>query len=94
MWDIQRCLAKNKSKKKCLELFVVLLGNIVNAANHTKCVSLSNQKCMTQTALINLHPNKYNQKFHYYPAAVKLDICVGSWIVYLIKNEFQIKQKI
>ena len=32
--------------------------SIVNASDHTKCVSLSNQKCMTQTTLINLHPNK------------------------------------
>ena len=35
---------------------------------------LSNQKCMTQPTLINLHPNEYSQEFHYYP----LDRCVGS----------------
>ena len=40
---------------------------------HTKCVSLSNQKCEIQPALINLHYNEYN------PLAVKLeDRCVGS----------------
>ena len=39
---------------------------------------LSNQKCMAQIFLINLHRNEYSQKFHYYPFAVKLDICVGS----------------
>ena len=40
---------------------------------HTKCVSLSNQKCEIQPALINLHCNEYN------PLAVKLeDRCVGS----------------
>ena len=55
-----------------------LLISIVNASNHTKCVSLSNQKCMTQPNLINLHPNGYSQEFHYYPFAVKLDRCVGS----------------
>ena len=27
--------------------------------------------------LINLHPNKYNEEFHYYPFSVKLDRCVG-----------------
>ena len=27
-------------------------------ANHTKCLSLSNQKCMTRPTLINLHPNE------------------------------------
>ena len=33
---------------------------------------------MIQPTLINLHPNEYNQQFHYYPFAVKLDRCVGS----------------
>ena len=33
--------------------FMDLLISIVNAYNHTKCVSLSNQKCMTQPTLIN-----------------------------------------
>ena len=33
---------------------------------------------MAQIFLINLHRNEYSQKFHYYPFAVKLDICVGS----------------
>ena len=51
----------------------VLLLNIVNRSNHTKCLSLSNQKCMTQTTLINLHPNEYTQKFHYFPFGVTLD---------------------
>ena len=32
---------------------------------------------MTQHTLINLHPDKYNQEFHYYAFAVKLDRCVG-----------------
>ena len=41
-------------------------------------MSLSNQKCMTQPNLINLHPNEYTQEFHYYPFAVKLDRCVRS----------------
>ena len=43
-----------------------LLMNIVNASNHTKCVSLRNQKCMMQANLINLHPDEYSQEFHYY----------------------------
>ena len=37
-------------------MFIVLLTSIVNASNHTKCASLSNQKCMTQPTLINLYP--------------------------------------
>ena len=54
------------------------LTDIVSASNHTNCVLLSNQKCMIQPTLINLHPNEYCQKFHYYPCLVKLDRCVGS----------------
>ena len=38
-----------------------LLISIINTCNHTKCVSLSNQKCMTQPNLINLHSNEYSQ---------------------------------
>ena len=34
-----------------------LLTSLVNASNHTKCLSLSNQKCTTQPTIINLHPN-------------------------------------
>ena len=41
-------------------------------------ISLSNQKCMTQPTLINLHHNEYRQEFHYLSFAVKLDRCVGS----------------
>ena len=60
------------------KMFTVLSSNIVNGSNHTKCVSLSNQKCITQPTLINLHPNEYSQEFHYYLFAVKLNRCVGS----------------
>ena len=60
------------------KIFIGLLTDLDNGFNHTKCVSLSNQKCMTHPTLINLHPNEYSQKFHYYPFAVKLDRCGGS----------------
>ena len=43
-------------------MFIRLLTGLVNASNHTKYSSLSNQKCMTQPNLINLHLNEYNQK--------------------------------
>ena len=36
-----------------IEKMVVLLTNIVNNSNHTKYVSLSNEKCMAQPTLIN-----------------------------------------
>ena len=54
-------------------MFIVLLTNIVNASNHTKCVLLSNQRYEIQATLINLHSNKYSKESHYYPFAVKLD---------------------
>ena len=47
-----------------------LLTGIIIASNHTKCISLSNQKCITQPTLINLHPNEYRQEFHYYPSVI------------------------
>ena len=68
--------------KKCLELLkkiIVLLTNLVNASNHTKCISLNNQKSEIQLALfINLHPNEYSQELHYYPFAFKLDTSAKS----------------
>ena len=49
------------------EIFIGLMTGLVNGSNHTTCVSLSNQKYMIHPGLINLHPNKYSQEFHYYP---------------------------
>ena len=59
------------------KIFLRLLIDAADASNHTKCVWLSNQNCMIQPTLINLHPNEYSQEFHCYPFAVKLDRCVG-----------------
>ena len=61
-----------------MKIFIGLLTGLVNGSNHTKCISLSSQKCMIQSTLINLHPNEYSQEFHYYPFLVKLDRWVGS----------------
>ena len=61
------------------KMFIVLLSNIVNGPNHTKCILLSNQKCMIELLLINLHPNEYSQESHYYPLSVQLDRCAGSF---------------
>ena len=33
---------------------------------------------MTQSTLINLHPNEYSQELCYYPFAVNTGICAGS----------------
>ena len=54
------------------------LSKNINASNHTKCISLSNQKCKIQPNLVNLRPNEYSQEFHYNPFVVKLDRCLGS----------------
>ena len=62
-------------------MFEGLLISIVDAPNHTKCILLSNQKCMIQPSLpslINLHPIEYSQEFYYYPFVFKLDRCIGS----------------
>ena len=60
------------------KLFIVSLTSTFNASNHTKCVSLSNQKCEIQPTLINLHLNEYSRELPYYPFVVKLDRCVAS----------------
>ena len=59
-------------------MFIGLLTGLDNASNHTKCISLSNQKCEIQPTLINLHPNEYSQELHHYTFPVKLYTCVGS----------------
>ena len=61
------------------KIFIGLLTGIVRASNRTKCVLLSNQKCMIQPTLINLHPNEYSQESQYYSFVVKLNRCVGSF---------------
>ena len=43
-----------------MELFTVLLTSVGSASNHTKCVSLNNQKCKIQPILVKLHPNEYS----------------------------------
>ena len=40
------------------KIFIGLLASVVKASNHTKCVSLSNQKCTNEPTLINLDPNE------------------------------------
>ena len=49
------------------KILVMLLTSLVSGSNNTKYVSLSNQKCTTQSTLLNLHPNEYGQELHYYP---------------------------
>ena len=44
-----------------LKRYLLLSTSIESASNHTKCVLLSNQKCIMQPTIINLHPNEYTQ---------------------------------
>ena len=60
------------------KIFIALLTNIVHASNQTKRVSLSNQKCATQSSLINLHTNEYTQGLCYFPLALNVDRCFGT----------------
>ena len=55
------------------QVFTGLLTSIGNASNHTKCIYLNNQQCMTQSTLIILHPNEYGQVLRHYPYAINLD---------------------
>ena len=66
------------------KIFLGLVTDLLERSDHIKCVSLSNQKCMIQPTLINLHANEHSQEFHYFPFAVKLDRCVGSCILLMI----------
>ena len=59
------------------KIFIRLLARVVNVSNHTKCVSLSNQKFKIQPTLINLHPNEYTQVLHHISFVVNLERCVG-----------------
>ena len=45
------------------KIFIRLLTGIVNRSNHTKCISLNNQKCEIHPTLINLHPNESVKNF-------------------------------
>ena len=59
-------------------MIIRLLTSIVSASNYTKCASLSNQKCMIQPTVINLHPSKCSQELHNYQFAFNLDTYIGN----------------
>ena len=44
--------------------FITLLTSIINASNQTKCVSLSNQKCMIQLIYILINTVKSFTSIH------------------------------
>ena len=55
------------------KIIIGLLTSLVNASNHTKCVFVTDQKCILQPTSINLHPNEYTKGLRYYPFEVNLD---------------------
>ena len=54
------------------------LTSKTHASNHTKCISLSNQKYTTQPTLIKLYPNECNQGLRYNPFSINSGRCVRS----------------
>ena len=59
-------------------MFMALLTSIINVSNHTECISLNNQKCMTQPTIMNFYPNEYTQGLRYNSFDFNLDRHVGS----------------
>ena len=48
------------------KMFIGLLTSIVSAFSHTKCVSLNNQKCMTQPNFIQMNSVKNYITIHFW----------------------------
>ena len=74
---------------------VGLLTGIVSASKHRKCMLVSNQKCMTQPTLINVHLNDTVKNFtttHLRLNQIDVFEVVILLMTYLIKYVFEIKQ--
>ena len=80
------------------KIFIGLLTGLVNGSNQTKCISLSNQKCIIQPTFVNLHPNDIVENLTIiYLHLNEIDVLqVVSLLLlfYLTKYVYQIKQKI
>ena len=64
--DIHNYLMKRRWHKMfrlIKKIFIRILTSPVNGSNHKKCISVSNQKCMTQLTLIDLHPKNIDKNF-------------------------------
>ena len=59
-------------------MFIGLLTGLIISFNHTKYVSLTNQKCEIQPTVVNLHPNECTSGLCYYLFVVNLDRCIRS----------------
>ena len=102
--DIHKYLMKGKQFKIMLgiikNMVIVVLTSTVSASNHTKCVSLSNQKCMIQPTVnllliyILMNTVKNFTIIHFQLKQIDLLKVVILLMTYLIKYVYQIKQKI
>ena len=48
------------------KVFIEILASVPNVCNHTKFISLINQKCITRSALIDFNPDECNQLLSIY----------------------------
>ena len=102
--DIHKYLMEGKQFKIMLgiikNMVIVVLTSTVSASNHTKCVSLSNQKCMIQPTVnllliyILMNTVKNFTIIHFQLKQIDLLKVVTLLMTYLIKYVYQIKQKI
>ena len=60
---------------------------MANVSDHAKCISLSNQPCMTRPTLIDLNLDEYDQRLHYYPFMFNIDRCNGSCNTLVVIHE-------
>ena len=44
-------------------MFTGLLTGLFNGSNNARCISLTNQKCITQPTFLNWHLNEYSHGF-------------------------------
>ena len=77
------------------KIFIVLLSSIVNASNHTKCVLLNNQECMTQLTLIYILMNTVKNYTTIDLQLSYIDVLevIILLMTYLIKYVFKIPNK-
>ena len=75
------------------KMFIVSLTGIVNASNHSKCVSLSNKNLLL-SIYVPMNTVKNYATIHFQLNHIDVLEVVLLLMIYLIKYVFQIKQKI
>ena len=72
--------------------FSGLLAGVAKVSDHTKCISLSNQPCMTRSALI--HPEEPYQWLLSHPILVDVMKVLILLMTFQVKYAFKIEQNI